>query len=360
MKELFFFGTHFDSSSEEYNTGGLKTGAAREREGREISEMFVSVSRRHGTCGRWRASPSVVVTARSFNREATATGGKPRPSSEPKTKSGRVASHSQRKAKARRSVARKYKSGLSSSRHGFEVVQECDVLVLGSGVAGMTCALEAAEAGLRAAIVTKAEASEGSTKYAQGGVAAVMTDPGSGGGPVDRRGAGDPRDSVSRHVEDTMSAGCFLNDREAVEIMCREGPAQVDMLRKIGVTFTEDAGSVTGLHLVREGGHSHSRVVHAADATGAAMMRALVKRAAQHPNVSLHENHFALDLLTMPLANGEGVGCYGCDAICAETGDHCRFVSKCTVVATGGCGQIYPSTTNPVVATGDGIAMAAR
>jgi len=88
---------------------------------------------------------------------------------------------------------------------------------------------------------------------------------------------GDPRDSVSRHVEDTMSAGCFLNDREAVEIMCREGPAQVDMLRKIGVTFTEDAGSATGLHLVREGGHSHSRVVHAADATGVWRWRPLLE-----------------------------------------------------------------------------------
>ncbi len=228
------------------------------------------------------------------------------------------------------------------------------------------------------------------------------------GVPGTRVAAAAGEDCVAHHVEDTMSAGCYLNDREAVEIMCREGPERVDMLCQIGVPFTTKASVADNgargspeeaqeqqekrrraLHLGREGGHSHSRVVHAADATGRAMMQALVAKVNQHPNIVVHENVFALDLLTMPLqpasqdasshprepsdngaqgsekaeadeAETETVGCYGCDGVDLETGDYLRFAAKCTVVATGGCGQIYPETTNPGVATGDGIAMAAR
>ncbi|QDZ26070.1 L-aspartate oxidase [Chloropicon primus] len=244
----------------------------------------------------------------------------------------------------------------------------CSLLILGSGVAGLTAALEAADLDCSVVVVTKSDVYEGSTKYAQGGVAAVMDTKKTKSGVIaeiqklerDKEG-----DSVSHHVEDTMNAGCYLNDREAVEIMCREGPSQVKMLCKIGVPFTTK-GSRTqvsssrpkDLHLGKEGGHSHSRVVHAADTTGAAMMKALVVRVREHPNITVHENMFALDLITVP--SEDGAICCGCDTIDLRTGAYRRFVSKCTVVATGGCGQIYPETTNPSVATGDGIAMAAR
>lgn len=314
--------------------------------------------------------------------------------------------------------------GKSQSQAGACDIVTCELLVLGSGVAGLTCALEAADLGVEVVVVTKSDVMEGSTKYAQGGVAAVMTSQPKGG-DKEKEGprASSPllkeietklKDSVNLHVEDTMNAGCYLNNRNAVEIMCREGPSQVKMLRKIGVPFTmvdqttksgvnRDPPSPTPppaggsklarasaseeaderqkkkakLHLGKEGGHSRSRVVHAADATGAAMMKALVDRVRAHENIEIRENVFALDLLVLPLqhnpsAGSEGTlstedtesaeqrGCYGCDAIDLTTGTYQRFVSKSTVVATGGCGQIYPETTNPHVATGDGIAMAAR
>eukprot|EP00205_Picochlorum_sp_RCC944_P000821 CAMPEP_0182608124 /NCGR_PEP_ID=MMETSP1330-20130603/2639_1 /TAXON_ID=464278 /ORGANISM="Picochlorum sp., Strain RCC944" /LENGTH=750 /DNA_ID=CAMNT_0024826839 /DNA_START=71 /DNA_END=2319 /DNA_ORIENTATION=- len=258
----------------------------------------------------------------------------------------------------------------SSKRESCEVVS-CDLLVLGSGIAGLTCALEAANYGTEVVVVTKSNIMEGSTKYAQGGVAAVMGQGGGGGrGGREREG----KDCVTHHVEDTMNAGCYLNDRKAVEIMCREGPQQVEMLCQIGVPFTTvkrkegGGGDKKVLHLGKEGGHSHSRVVHAADTTGAAIEKALVEKVLRHPKIRVHENMFALDLLTMPhkgdeeqqKCNGNNIGCYGCDTIDLVEGSYLRFVSKCTVIATGGCGQIYPETTNPQVATGDGIAMASR
>jgi L-aspartate oxidase len=274
----------------------------------------------------------------------------------------------------------------------FDEVVTCDILILGSGIAGLTCALEAAKVGTtKVVLVTKDKLLEGSTRYAQGGVAAVMQTP-SSATTIPKRTtttADDDdtpdkadRDSVVHHMEDTMNAGCYLNDRKAVEIMCKEGPKQVEMLCQIGVPFTtlkkkkkkneSHLGAEKELHLGKEGGHSHPRVVHAADTTGAAIMETLVQRVKEHPNIQVHEHAFALDLLATSIKrigksnaddgddDGEEVICYGCEAVNFKQDSYTRFVSKCTVIATGGCGQIYPKTTNPYVATGDGIAMAAR
>ena len=395
-----------------------------------------------------RRNVAVIAAAsqhgRGGNRETSASSG----GGQKKGKESPPRSSTKRLSK-RRSVASKYRmgdpssderktatvpsrlhfpahaEGKSQSKAGACDVVTCELLVLGSGVAGLTCALEAADLGVEVVVVTKSDVMEGSTKYAQGGVAAVMTSQPKGGheekdgprppSPVLKKIETKLKDSVNLHVEDTMNAGCYLNDRNAVEIMCREGPSQVEMLRKIGVPFTmvdqttksgpnQDPPSPTPpaaggsklarasaseeaderqkkkakLHLGKEGGHSRSRVVHAADATGAAMMKALVERVRAHENIEICENVFALDLIVLPLQQNpsavveatlstaedaesvERRGCYGCDAIDLTTGTYQRFVSKSTVVATGGCGQIYPETTNPHVATGDGIAMAAR
>jgi len=265
-------------------------------------------------------------------------------------------------------------------------VVNCDLLILGSGIAGLTCALEAAESGTKVCIVTKNELMEGSTKYAQGGVAAVMPDVVLSSQSSEKKEENEQKDCVTYHVEDTMNAGCYLNDKKAVEILCKEGPQQVKMLCQMGVPFTttaktsstslkekkEDAEKeaevkaepldISNLHLGKEGGHSHPRVVHAADTTGAAIMKTLVEKTRRHPNIQVHEHKFALDLLTGGQKNTTS-SCFGCDSIDLQDKERSscvRFVSKCTVIATGGCGQLYPKTTNPGVATGDGVAMAAR
>ncbi|KAL4457388.1 hypothetical protein ABPG75_012253 [Micractinium tetrahymenae] len=214
-----------------------------------------------------------------------------------------------------------------------------DFLVLGSGIAGLSYALKVAEYG-RVAVVTKAGASEGCTTYAQGGICAVL----------------DAADSVEAHVHDTMVAGAWLNDRNAVEVVCREGPRYVLELAKFGAEFTRGAGG--GLHLTREGGHSARRIVHAADATGAEIERALVTTAAAHPNITFFEHHLAVDLL---IDEVEGVRyCVGADVLDQQEMQMTRFVAPVTMLATGGAGQVYPNTTNPGVTTGDGIAMAYR
>ena len=247
-----------------------------------------------------------------------------------------------------------------------------DVLVLGSGIAGLTYALEAAKRGMRVAVVTKGSISEGSTRYAQGGVAAVLN-PSTGTASQTSEGSPFPvdgADSVCAHVADTMSAGSYLNDEAAVATMCREGPRLVDDLVAMGVAFTRNAEDGS-LHLGREGGHSHSRVVHAADMTGAAIEACLVDAVRAQPAIAVHEHTFALDLLSVPSGDfSDDVSkpppsptpplCVGADAVCLQSGRAVRFVAKATVLATGGAGQVYPTTTNPEVATGDGIAMAYR
>ncbi|TYI20702.1 hypothetical protein ES332_A07G257100v1 [Gossypium tomentosum] len=200
-------------------------------------------------------------------------------------------------------------------------------------------ALEVAKHG-SVAIITKAEPHESNTNYAQGGVSAVLC----------------PSDSVESHMQDTIVAGAYLCDEESVKVVCTEGPDRIRELIAMGASF--DHGDDGNLHLAREGGHSHHRIVHAADMTGREIERALLEAVVNDPNISVFKHHFAIDLLTSQ--DGSDTVCHGIDALNTETQEVVRFISKVTLLASGGAGHIYPSTTNPLVATGDGMAMAHR
>ncbi|KAL7140808.1 hypothetical protein ABFS83_08G011600 [Erythranthe nasuta] len=214
-----------------------------------------------------------------------------------------------------------------------------DFAVIGSGVAGLRYALEVAKHGT-VAVITKAEPHESNTQYAQGGVSAVLC----------------PSDSVESHMQDTIVAGAHLCDEETVRVVCTEGPERIRELIAMGASF--DHGEDGNLHLAREGGHSHHRIVHAADMTGREIERALLEAVKKDHNIFMFEHHFALDLLTSQ--DGSETVCHGVDTLNTETQEVVRFMSKVTLLASGGAGHIYPSTTNPPVATGDGIAMAHR
>ncbi|XP_050222005.1 L-aspartate oxidase 2-a, chloroplastic [Mercurialis annua] len=214
-----------------------------------------------------------------------------------------------------------------------------DFIIIGSGVAGLRYALEVAQYGT-VAVITKAEPHESNTNYAQGGVSAVLC----------------ASDSVESHMQDTIVAGAYLCDEESVRIVCTEGPDRIRELISMGVMF--DYGEDGNLHLAREGGHSHHRIVHAADMTGREIERALLEAVDNDHNISMFEHQFALDLLTSQ--DGPDTVCHGVDTINTETLEVVRFISKVILLASGGAGHIYPTTTNPPVATGDGIAMAHR
>ncbi|XP_057540935.1 L-aspartate oxidase 2-a, chloroplastic [Amaranthus tricolor] len=214
-----------------------------------------------------------------------------------------------------------------------------DFSVIGSGIAGLRYALEVAKHGT-VAVITKAEPHESNTNYAQGGVSAVLS----------------PSDSVESHVQDTIIAGAYLCDEETVKVVCTEGPERVLELIAMGASF--DHGDDGNLHLAREGGHSHHRIVHAADMTGREIERALLEAVIRDPNIFLFEHHFAIDLLTSQ--DGSDTICHGVDTLNTETLEVVRFLSKVTLLASGGAGHVYPTTTNPTVATGDGVAMAHR
>ncbi|XP_010243021.1 PREDICTED: L-aspartate oxidase, chloroplastic [Nelumbo nucifera] len=214
-----------------------------------------------------------------------------------------------------------------------------DFVVIGSGVAGLRYALEVSKHG-SVALITKAEPHESNTNYAQGGVSAVLC----------------PLDSVENHMRDTIVAGAYLCDEETVRVVCTEGPDRVRELIAIGASF--DHGDDGNLHLAREGGHSHHRIVHAADMTGREIERALLKAVVDDPNIFMFDNHFAIDLLTTQ--DGLETYCHGVDTLNVKTQEVMRFISKVTLLASGGAGHIYPTTTNPLVATGDGVAMAHR
>lgn len=222
-----------------------------------------------------------------------------------------------------------------------------DVLILGSGIAGLTLALRCAAWG-DVVIVTKKDRSESNTNYAQGGIASVLA----------------PDDSPDLHIQDTLIAGDGLCHRDAVRVVVEEGPALVRALLDRGVAFDRNAAGE--LALGREGGHSRRRIVHAADQTGRAVEQALLAAVAASPNIRLFENHVAVDLLVESrlLSQGKapagGETCWGAYVLDRGTGAVHPFVAATTVLATGGCGKVYRYTTNPDVATGDGIAMAAR
>ena len=217
---------------------------------------------------------------------------------------------------------------------------ETDYLVIGSGIAGLNFALLAAEHG-RVVVITKKRPDDSSTNWAQGGVAAALS----------------PEDSFEQHVEDTLVAGDGLCDRDIVELCVREGPRQVQRLLDVGVRLARDARGA--LDLGREGAHTHHRVVHYEDVTGREIQRALLAAIARHPNITVLDAHIAVDLLSLAKYGGDPA-CFGAYVLDCKTGVVQTICARATVLATGGTGKVYIYTSNPDVATGDGIAMAYR
>lgn len=215
-----------------------------------------------------------------------------------------------------------------------------DVLVIGSGIAGLSYALKAAQHG-SVAVITKKQRADSSTNRAQGGIAAVMA----------------PDDSVTLHVRDTVVAGAGLCSLSAVQMLAAEGPARVRDLMEWGVAFTREAG---GLSLGREGGHSRRRIVHAADLTGREIERALLAAVGDNPAILLHEDFLAVDLLVGVDERTGRPRCYGAEVLDHRSGERVRFDAHVVMLASGGFGQAYLHTTNPDIATGDGVAMAYR
>ena len=220
-----------------------------------------------------------------------------------------------------------------------------DVIIIGSGASGLSLALELA-ATLRVCVLSKAALDEGATLYAQGGVSAVMDD----------------NDSIEAHVEDTLVAGAGLCHREVVEQIAREGRERIDWLIHRGVPFTTQPTPSGGIefHLTREGGHSARRIVHAADATGRAIESTLVARVREEPSIALLEHHLAIDLITLGKLGGTPDRCVGVYVLDRAAHAVRALRAPVCVLATGGAGKVYLYTTNPDVASGDGIAMAWR
>lgn len=229
-------------------------------------------------------------------------------------------------------------------------MKKIDVLIIGSGVAGLTIAIKLAERHpeLKVCVLTKTNKEESNTRYAQGGVAAVWNF---------------ETDSFDKHIEDTLDAGDGLCDREVVEIVVEEGPNRVQELIEWGTRFDKNAKKYD---LGREGGHSENRILHFKDLTGWEIQRALNERAQQCPNLEYVDHYFAIDLITQHHLGRQvtrltpDVACYGAYVLNMENQEIETFLAKTTVVATGGAGQVYKTTTNPSIATGDGMAMVYR
>ncbi len=226
-----------------------------------------------------------------------------------------------------------------------------DVLIIGSGGAGLSLALKLADhPSTRVAVLSKFALTTGSTYYAQGGISAVF----------------DADDSLESHIEDTLDAGAGLCNPEIVRLTVTHGKSSIDWLRQQGVAFTEEV-TPTGekiLHLNREGGHSHRRIVHTADATGKAVSLSLIERAQEHPNIALLEHHNVVELITEPAAHHKvnasakrAVGAYVLDS---QHQTVKTISARVVVLATGGASKVYLYSTNPQSATGDGIALAWR
>jgi len=227
-------------------------------------------------------------------------------------------------------------------------VKQFDYLILGSGIAGLSLALKLAPRG-RVAIVTKKDRAESNTNYAQGGIASVMS----------------REDSFESHVRDTLTAGAGLCQEPVVRAIVEEGPARIAELIALGMKFSEaGAPGKDGrrqLDLGREGGHSERRILHAKDVTGREIERALLNAIAREPNIEIFENHLAIDLITSQKLGYVGANrCLGAYVFDKKTSQVETFSAPATILATGGCGKVYLYTTNPDIATGDGVAMAYR
>lgn len=222
-----------------------------------------------------------------------------------------------------------------------------DFLVIGSGIAGLSFALKAAQFG-KVSVVTKSEIGDSNTRYAQGGIAAVFREP----------------DNFGKHIGDTLIAGAGCCNEEVVRMVVSEAPARIKDLIDVGVPFDKKEDGTYDLH--REGGHSENRILHHKDKTGEAIEETLIERVVKNPNIEIFEQYFAIEILTQHhlgdvVKRGyPGIKCFGAYVGDLKNKDVITFLSKVTVVATGGVGNVYLTTTNPEIATGDGIAMVYR
>lgn len=222
----------------------------------------------------------------------------------------------------------------------MKVQFEFDILIIGSGAAGLTLALKLAP-NARIAVLSKGTLTSGSTWLAQGGVAAVI----------------DEFDIEKNHFEDTLSAGSYLSHSDAVNLTVEKGRESIDWLVEQGVPFSKENGQ---LHLTKEGGHSHRRIIHAADSTGKAILQTLIKQVQCEPSITLFEHSMAIDLITTTKIGLNGDKCLGAYVLNSETGAIDVFKARQTILATGGASKSYLYTSNSDGASGDGIAMAWR
>ena len=222
--------------------------------------------------------------------------------------------------------------------------QQFDVIIIGSGLAGLTMALQVADT-KRVCLVSKREISDSASSWAQGGIAAVLNS----------------HDTVEEHIQDTLIAGAGLCDVEVTRMVATKGFEAIEWLINQGVEFTREADN-SNFHLTREGGHSHRRVVHVADATGQAVQKTLAQKVREHANITILENHIAVDLVTAKKLDKNTINdqCLGAYILDNSNGRVMTIAAAQTVLATGGAGKVYLYTTNPDVSTGDGIAMAWR
>lgn len=234
-------------------------------------------------------------------------------------------------------------------------MQQFDVLIIGSGLAGLTLALRIADH-KKVCLVSKRKINDAASDWAQGGIAAVQND----------------EDSIEAHIQDTLIAGAGLCDEAVTKMVAEKGKESVDWLIAQGVGFTRETDD-SGYHLTREGGHSQRRIIHAADATGHAVQMTLSEKATSHPNITLLEDHIAVDLITTSKLKAtkqvaipdnqfpaDDNRCLGAYVLNSKTGKVTTIAAQNTALATGGAGKVYLYTTNPDVSTGDGIAMAWR
>ncbi len=220
--------------------------------------------------------------------------------------------------------------------------KDFDILIIGSGCAGLSLALRLADQ-LKVIVLSKVALSSGSTSHAQGGISAVL----------------DKNDSIESHIKDTLNAGAGLCNLEAVEITAANGKKNIEWLKNQGVEFTQKktkSGRKT-FHLNKEGGHSHRRIVHMDDATGKALSETLISRAQEHPNINLLENHNVIDLIIDPSSRSRIAGAY---VLNTQNNQVEAFSVKVVALASGGANKVYRYSTNPNISTGDGIALAWR